>query len=70
MYLNICKNEFRKLWHPNVSSLSESNVQDEKVIKVAYKLNGNVVFQEKFIQSIYKEKEFIYVVGNFYFFIV
>lgn len=55
---------FRKFWHPNISYLSESNVQDEKVIKVAYKLNGKVIFQEKFIQTIYKEKEFIFVVGK------
>ena len=55
---------YRKFWHPNISFLSESNVQDEKVIKAAYKLNGKVIFQEKFVQTIYKEKEFIYVVGN------
>lgn len=54
---------YRKFWQANIASLTEETKGSDKIYKVLYKFKEKKLYKESFIQSLYKERDSVYIIG-------
>ena len=54
---------FRNQWQMNIKNIKIDENKENKSISITYLINSKII-EETFIQTIYKENDNIYVVGN------